>query len=65
MLLRSKGHQVVMVDSFLGIDLDGVKTLMTLFTQNQDVKGDYDISDDILTDEAINALRHDNTRGYS
>lgn len=61
--LRSKGHQVVMVDSFLGIDLDGVKNIDDLFTQNQDVKGDYDISDDILTDEAINALRHDNTRG--
>lgn len=56
--LRSKGHQVAMVDLFLGINLDYIRDVEDLFTdQQQDV--DLDISDEVLTADDINALRSD------
>ncbi|KRM60184.1 D-alanine--D-alanine ligase family protein [Secundilactobacillus malefermentans] len=59
--LRSKGHQVAMIDLFLGIDLDYVRDVEDLFTdQQQDV--DLDISDEVLTDDDINALRSDGSK---
>lgn len=60
--LRSKGHEVALVDLFLGLDLEHAGAVESLFTKEQS-QPKYEISDEILTDEAINALRTDGTRG--
>lgn len=61
--LRSKGHKVIMVDSFLGININNDNDIEKLFNNNKTQNNDYDISDEILTDEAINSLRHEKIRG--
>ncbi|ERL65295.1 D-alanine--D-alanine ligase family protein [Schleiferilactobacillus shenzhenensis] len=60
--LRSKGHSVALVDLFLGVDLAHAGAVESLFT-TEPSQPNYNISDEILTDEAINALRTDGTRG--
>lgn len=56
--LREKGHQVAVADLFLGLSGKSDAALSELFTDQQQAV-DLDISDEILTDEAINALRPD------
>ncbi|WP_288529250.1 D-alanine--D-alanine ligase [uncultured Secundilactobacillus sp.] len=54
--LREKGHQVAVADLFLGLPGLSETELAHLFTdQRQTV--DLNISDEILTDDAINAMR--------
>ncbi|MFL2028858.1 D-alanine--D-alanine ligase family protein [Loigolactobacillus zhaoyuanensis] len=60
--LRQKGHAAVLIDLFLGDDLSDVKTVTDVFQRN-DTTTNYAISDEILTNEAIDALRTDGTKG--
>ncbi len=60
--LRSMGHNVALVDLFLGVDLQSDAEIAELFTTEQ-TEANYQISDAILTDDAINALRTDGTKG--
>lgn len=61
--LRSKGNDVVMVDLFLGYDLTDITDIHSIFTHEIDPNANYDISDAVLTDADIDALRTDGTRG--
>ncbi|ASN59162.1 D-alanine--D-alanine ligase [Latilactobacillus curvatus] len=56
--LQTKGHDVAFVDLFLGNDLHDVASIDDLYSSTP-VEKDYDISDEVLTDDAINALRTD------
>ena len=56
--LRRKGHQVALVDLFLGVDVQSNADIAGLFTDQQ-VEASYKISDAVLTDADINALRTD------
>lgn len=56
--LRRKGHQVALVDLFLGVELQSDADIAGLFTDQQ-VQASYKISDAVLTDDDINALRTD------
>ena len=58
--LQTKGHEVAFVDLFLGNDLKDVASIDELYSSDP-VEKDYDISDDVLTDEDINKLRPDGT----
>lgn len=60
--LRRKGHEVALVDLFLGVDVSSQAEIAALFTDQQ-VQASYKISDEILTDDDINALRTDGTKG--
>lgn len=60
--LREKGHAAVLIDLFLGDDLSDVKNVADVF-QRDATTTNYAISDEILTDEAIDALRTDGTKG--
>ncbi|AYE37380.1 D-alanine--D-alanine ligase [Companilactobacillus zhachilii] len=60
--LRSKGYEVAYVDSFLGKDVDEDK-IDDLFTTEPENESKLVIDDEVLTDEKINALRTDGTRG--
>lgn len=56
--LRRKGYEVALVDLFLGLPDTDDSSLATLFTSEvQSV--DLNISDEIMTDDVINALRTD------
>lgn len=61
--LRSKDHKVAYVDSFLGVDVDNDDEIDALFTTEPEDESKQLISDEVLTTEAINALRTDGTRG--
>lgn len=54
--LRSKGYQVALVDLFLGKDLQNL-TVDQLFTTEPEPDDPSKISDEVLTDDKINALR--------
>ncbi|WP_099974281.1 D-alanine--D-alanine ligase family protein [Lactobacillus terrae] len=56
--LRSKGHKVAYVDSFLGLDIPESE-LTGLFTSEAEDETNLVISDEVLTTEKINALRTD------
>lgn len=56
--LREKGHEVALVDLFLGLPDASDDVLQSLFKADQQPVN-LDISDEILTDEKINALRPD------
>ncbi|WP_416353382.1 D-alanine--D-alanine ligase family protein [Agrilactobacillus fermenti] len=60
--LRRKGHNVALVDLFLGVDAQTPAEIDALFTEAQ-TEASYKISDAILTDDDINALRTDGTKG--
>lgn len=60
--LRSKGYEVAYVDSFLGVDVAEDK-IDDLFTTEPEDEANLIISDEVLTDEKINALRTDDTIG--
>lgn len=61
--LRSKGYEVTFVDLFLGKELAPNENVNDLFTTKQDKNVDTKISDEVLTDAKINALRTDGTKG--
>ncbi|MGR3742377.1 D-alanine--D-alanine ligase family protein [Companilactobacillus sp. DQM5] len=61
--LRSKGHKVAYIDSFLGRDVDNDEEIEALFTTVPEDESKQKISDEVLTTEKINALRTDGTRG--
>ena len=61
--LRSKGHEVAYVDSFLGVDIKDDSQIDSLFTTEMEDESKLKIDDEILTDEKIEALRTDGTRG--
>ncbi|UQS84157.1 D-alanine--D-alanine ligase family protein [Bombilactobacillus thymidiniphilus] len=61
--LRSKGYQVALVDLFLGKELAEGTNIADLFTTEPEPEHALLIDDDILTDEKINALRTDGTKG--
>lgn len=63
--LREKGHAAVLIDLFLGDDLHDVKTVDEVFQRDAATTKSlgYAISDEILTDQTINALRKDGTKG--
>ncbi|GKQ43264.1 D-alanine--D-alanine ligase [Companilactobacillus sp. RD055328] len=61
--LRSKGHKVAYVDSFLGVDANSDAEVDALFTTDPEDESKLIISDEVLTTEKINALRTDGTRG--
>ncbi|MBA1434091.1 D-alanine--D-alanine ligase family protein [Bombilactobacillus bombi] len=54
--LRSKGHEVALVDLFLGKEIadSQIDSLFTTESESEDLSS---ISDEVLTDEKINALR--------
>ncbi|AXX65461.1 MAG: D-alanine--D-alanine ligase [Lactobacillus sp.] len=54
--LRSKGYKVALVDLFLGKDVQDTE-IDELFTTEPEQEDPTKISDEILTDEKINALR--------
>lgn len=56
--LRQKGHNVALVDLFLGVEAHSDAEIAALFTEEQ-VQANYKISDAVLTDDDINALRTD------
>ncbi|GAX03816.1 D-alanine-D-alanine ligase [Secundilactobacillus pentosiphilus] len=56
--LRRKGYEVALVDLFLGLPDADEQSMAALFTgEQQDI--DLNISDEIMTDDVINALRPD------
>lgn len=57
--LRSKGHRVALVDLFLGQELAGDADVDDLFTTEPGDDRKLNISDEILNDDKINALRPD------
>lgn len=61
--LRSKGYEVALVDSFLGQELAANQKIEDLFTTQLADETKLVIDDEVLTDEKINALRTDGTRG--
>lgn len=61
--LRSKGHEVAYIDSFLGVDANSDAEVDALFTTEPEDESKLLISDEVLTTEKINALRTDGTRG--
>ncbi|MDO1605769.1 D-alanine--D-alanine ligase [Lactobacillus sp. YT155] len=61
--LRSKGHEVAYIDSFLGVDANSGAEVDALFTTEPEDESKLLISDEVLTTEKINALRTDGTRG--
>ncbi|WP_155287845.1 D-alanine--D-alanine ligase family protein [Lacticaseibacillus zhaodongensis] len=56
--LRTKGHDATLIDLFLGYDLSGVTDINTVF-QDANIPDSMAISDAVLTDDDINALRTD------
>ncbi|MFC6171431.1 D-alanine--D-alanine ligase family protein [Loigolactobacillus jiayinensis] len=60
--LREKGHAAVLIDLFLGDDLSDVTIVDDVFHRDTTTTN-YAISDEILTDAAIDALRTDGTKG--
>lgn len=56
--LRRKGYEVALVDLFLGLPDADESSLATLFT-SEEQNVDLNISDEIMTDDVINALRPD------
>lgn len=60
--LRSKGYEVANIDSFLGIDIEEDQ-IDGLFKTEPEDEAKLIIDDEVLTDEKINALRTDGTRG--
>lgn len=58
--LREKGHQSTFVDLFLGYDLPAGASVESVF-EDANTSKDLQISDAILTDDDINALREDGT----
>lgn len=60
--LRSKGYEVANIDSFLGIDV-AEDQIDSLFQREAEDESKLIIDDEVLTDEKINALRTDGTRG--
>lgn len=57
--LRSKGHRVALVDLFLGQELASDADVDDLFTTEPGDDSKLNISDEILNDDKINALRPD------
>ncbi|MFC6169578.1 D-alanine--D-alanine ligase family protein [Loigolactobacillus jiayinensis] len=60
--LREKGHAAVLIDLFLGDTLSDVHTVAEVF-QRPAPAADYAISEEIITNDAIDALRTDATKG--
>ncbi|ANK61654.1 D-alanine--D-alanine ligase [Loigolactobacillus backii] len=60
--LREKGHQAVLIDLFLGDQLQDVTNIDEIFDRKPAPQPKV-ISDEILTNAAINKLRTDGTRG--
>lgn len=60
--LRSMGYSVANIDSFLGIDVEDDQIDGLFHTEPED-ESKLVIDDEVLTDEKINALRTDGTRG--
>ncbi|WP_125713413.1 D-alanine--D-alanine ligase family protein [Companilactobacillus kedongensis] len=60
--LRSKGYKVAYVDSFLGEDVDEDKIDDLFITEPED-ESKMIIDDEVLTNEKIEALRTDGTKG--
>ncbi|KRO16449.1 D-alanine--D-alanine ligase family protein [Lacticaseibacillus saniviri] len=58
--LREKGHQATFIDLFLGYDLSQVDSIDAVFEDSNTSK-DLKISDAVLTDADINAMRTDGT----
>lgn len=58
--LRRKGYEVALVDLFLGLPAADEQQLTALFTSDEQTI-DLNISDEIMTDDVINALRPDGT----
>lgn len=56
--LREKGHDATLVDLFLGYDMSGKDSVDDVFT-DANIPDNLAISDAILTDDDINALRTD------
>ncbi|UQS82215.1 D-alanine--D-alanine ligase [Bombilactobacillus folatiphilus] len=61
--LRGKGYEVALVDSFLGQALDPSQSVEDLFSTQLADESNLVIADEVLTDDKINALRTDGTRG--
>ncbi|NVY96455.1 D-alanine--D-alanine ligase [Lactobacillus sp. DCY120] len=57
--LRSRGYQVALVDLFLGQELATTNQISELFTTEKAPEDQLLISDEVLTNERINALRPD------
>ncbi|ATO56291.1 D-alanine--D-alanine ligase [Loigolactobacillus coryniformis subsp. coryniformis] len=60
--LREKGHAAVLIDLFLGDDLSDVETIAAVF-QRPAPSTDYAISEEVLTNDAIDALRTTDSKG--
>ncbi|AEV94976.1 D-alanine--D-alanine ligase family protein [Pediococcus claussenii] len=60
--LRAKGHQATMIDLFLGYELGEQESIEDVF-EHSNTTTDYEISDEVLTDAAIEKLRTDGTVG--
>ncbi|KRM74581.1 D-alanine--D-alanine ligase family protein [Secundilactobacillus collinoides] len=58
--LRRKGYEVALVDLFLGLEDANEVQLANLFT-SEEQEVDLNISDEIMTDDCVNALRTDGT----
>ena len=60
--LRSKGYEATMIDLFLGYNLKDGQNIDDVF-KSSNTTTDYEINDDVLTEEDIEKLRTDGTVG--